>query len=125
MGEIADVIMLIVGGLMLGASALDVAKEVNAFAMGAMDAQTDDDLTEAAGHFAQAVIKGGVTLISAILLKKMPDTFKEGKPFKPNSAPTTLASCFTNPPLCRTRAWVRAWAIPRNSATLLSRARAP
>lgn len=69
-GEIVDVVLLVVGLGVLGTTALSGAKELAAFAVGVHQARTDADLDQAAAHFAQAVSILGVSLVSALLLRE-------------------------------------------------------
>ena len=69
-GEIADAVMLVVGAAFLGKSAVDVAEDLMGFVTNALGAKTESDLDKAAQHFASATIKGGITVVTAILLKR-------------------------------------------------------
>lgn len=69
-GEVADVILLVVGFTLLGTSAYDGARELIAFAQTALGATNDAAVDEAAEHFSRAVVILGITTISAILLRK-------------------------------------------------------
>jgi hypothetical protein len=69
-GEVADAILLVVGAAVLGATAVDVARDLMGFVQNALGAKSEADLDKAAAHFAQAVIKGGITVIMAILLHR-------------------------------------------------------
>src|SRR5205809_540491 len=81
-GAAADAILVVTGGLIYGAAALQIGKEFFQFASGVQTAKTDDELEAAAKHFANAVVLGGVTVLSAILFKTRPKgTFRE--PYDP------------------------------------------
>jgi len=69
-GEIADIILLIIGGLFLGKGIIDLAEELWQFANLTILGTTDREIDEAAKHFAKAVILAGVDIIGAILLRK-------------------------------------------------------
>ena len=69
-GEIADIILLIIGGLFLGKGIIDLAEELWHFANLTILGSTDREIDEAAKHFANAVILAGVDIIGAILLRK-------------------------------------------------------
>jgi hypothetical protein len=69
-GEVADLVLLLAGSVMLGKTALDVGKELLAFGSVIVQARVSNDLDTAAQHFAKAVVLAGVTTISAILLRK-------------------------------------------------------
>jgi hypothetical protein len=89
-GEVADIVLLVVGGAVMGLSAVDVAREMLAFARGANNAQDEKALDEAASHFARAVAIGGVTLIAGMLFKSRPKVFREplfGGPARVRSLP--------------------------------------
>ncbi len=69
-GEIVDVILLVVGVATIGLGVFSGASELYDFATTAINAQTEEDLNRAARHFARAVSILGITTISAILLKR-------------------------------------------------------
>jgi len=69
-GEIVDIILLVAGVVILGKAVWDLAEALWAFADRALNAKTDEDLDEAARHFARAVIIGGVDVIAALLLRR-------------------------------------------------------
>jgi hypothetical protein len=68
-GEIVDVILLLVGAVMLGPAIVDVAENLLKFGK-CIDARSEQDLQVAAKAFADATIKGGITVIMAILLRR-------------------------------------------------------
>lgn len=68
-GEVVDVILLLAGAAMLGTTAVDTAREFVAFVEGAIGAQSEADLDAAARHFAAAVLKGGLTVVMALMLR--------------------------------------------------------
>jgi hypothetical protein len=69
-GEVADLALLITGGVLLGKAAWDVGKDLTEFMTQAVGADTEDDLNEAARHFAAAIVKGGVLLAGTLLMSK-------------------------------------------------------
>jgi LysM repeat protein len=69
-GEIVDVILLLVGFATLGASAFEGAKELYAFAQHSTSARSEEELDLAAHHFARAVNILGITIIMALLMRK-------------------------------------------------------
>ena len=69
-GEIVDIILLTVGFAVLGLSVFTGGQELYKFATTAVDARTDADLQRAAQHFATAVNILGISLISALLLRR-------------------------------------------------------
>lgn len=76
-GEIADLILLIVGWAAVGGVAIEAAKKLYDFAIKTYEAKTDRELDEAADDLAQAIALLGVNTVMAILLKKNPkDTFR-------------------------------------------------
>ncbi|MFL6974041.1 MAG: hypothetical protein ACJ8F2_19205, partial [Xanthobacteraceae bacterium] len=81
-GEIADLILIVAGSVMLGATAADIAKELGGFAKYSLGAESESDLDEGAQHFANAVVKGGLNLISTILLRRFAQ--RGQKPFREN-----------------------------------------
>jgi hypothetical protein len=69
-GEIVDVIGLLVGFALLGASVLEGARSLYDFANGSVGARSEDDLKRAAQAFAHAVNVLGISAISAVLLHR-------------------------------------------------------
>jgi hypothetical protein len=69
-GEIADVALLITGGLLLGRAAWDVGSDLSEFIVKATGADSQEDLDEAAQHFAAAVLKGGPVLVGTLSFSK-------------------------------------------------------
>jgi hypothetical protein len=70
-GEVADLALLITGGILLGKAAWDVGKDLAEF-MKVVGADTQQDIDDAAQHFAAAVLKGGVLLVGTLLMSKRP-----------------------------------------------------
>ncbi|HEV2864855.1 MAG TPA: hypothetical protein VGX48_27930 [Pyrinomonadaceae bacterium] len=83
-GEIADVVLLVVGVVALGGVAVQAAEELYNFASYAVGAKREEDLDRAAKHFSEAVTLIGIQAVMAILLKKSPKVFRQGH----NNAPT-------------------------------------
>lgn len=80
-GEIVDIILLVVGVAFIGLGVFSGAEEFYNFATTAINATTDDDLNRAAQHFAKAVNILGITIITALLLKKSANSvIARGKP---------------------------------------------
>jgi len=80
-GEIVDIVLLVVGFSLLGVSVLEGAKELMAFAETALGAVDEAELDKAAEHFARAVVILGISTISAILLRKSASSvIKRGAP---------------------------------------------
>lgn len=69
-GEVADLVVLLAGAVILGKTAVDAATELIEYATGVMAARSPADLDAAAQHFAKAVILVGITTVSALLLHK-------------------------------------------------------
>lgn len=76
-GEIADVIIIIVGIVSLGPIAWKAGEELIGFAMKSVYAKTEADLDQAAKHLAEAISLVGVQVVMALLLKKAPKVFKK------------------------------------------------
>lgn len=68
-GEIIDILLLIVGGIFLGMAIFTVAKDLWSFAKGTVDAQTEADLDEAAKKLAEAIAIIGIAAFIALLAK--------------------------------------------------------
>lgn len=83
-GEVADVILIVVGVVALGGVAVQAAEELYNFGSTAINAKNEQDLDRAAKHFSEAVSLIGIQAVMAILLKKSPrvlnKTFRN-KPF--------------------------------------------
>lgn len=76
-GEIADIILLVVGWVAVGGVALEAGKKLYDFAIKTNNACNETDLDLAAQDLADAITLIGVNTVLAILLKKKPsDTFK-------------------------------------------------
>ena len=75
-GEIVDVLLLVVGAFAIGWSIGDVGKDLFRFADCTINARTDADLDRAAEAFAHAVVLAGVTVIMAILLRRSVKTIQ-------------------------------------------------
>ena len=62
-GALIDVVLVVVGVAAFGQVAVDVAASLVKFARKTLRAETEDDIDEAAKHFAHAVTIGGITLV--------------------------------------------------------------
>ena len=71
-GEIADVVLLIVGYVALGGVAVEAGKELFEFGKLTISAASEADLDQAAGHLAKAITLIGVQTVLALLMKKKP-----------------------------------------------------
>jgi hypothetical protein len=69
-GEVVDVGLLLVGAFFIGWSMKDVVANLVTFGVKTINAQSEQDLDEAARAFASAVITGGITAVMAILLRR-------------------------------------------------------
>lgn len=69
-GEIVDVILLVIGFAFLGAGVWTGAQQLYDFATSAIHAHSDADLDRAAHHFASAVSILGITVVTALLLRR-------------------------------------------------------
>jgi hypothetical protein len=69
-GEVVDILLLVVGAFTIGWSVGDVGELLYTFADKTVNAKTDADLTTAAHAFSRAVVLAGVTTILALLLRK-------------------------------------------------------
>src|SRR5262249_37001712 len=68
-GEIVDVALLLVGAAMIGPAVVDVGENLTKFG-NCINAQARSDLETAAKAFAEAAVKGGLTVIMAVLLRR-------------------------------------------------------
>ena len=75
-GEIVDVILLVVGAAFLGMAAWDAARELTLFATSALDARTSADLDRSAHHFARAVSIIGINAVMAVLFRRTAKTVR-------------------------------------------------
>lgn len=78
-GWVVDIGMVGLGVVALGAEALSVMRELHAFGMGVIEAQSEVDLIKAGRHLSKAVAIIGVDVVMAILLKKAVIKVKEVK----------------------------------------------
>ncbi|HEX4810609.1 MAG TPA: hypothetical protein VH325_16855 [Bryobacteraceae bacterium] len=69
-GEIVDVLLLVVGAFAIGWSIGDVATDLYNFADLTINAKSENDLDKAAQAFSHAVVLAGITVIMAILLRR-------------------------------------------------------
>lgn len=86
-GEVADVILLVVGWAAIGAGAWSGGKELVDFAVKTAKANNDADLDEAADHLAKAITILGVQTVLALLMKKPAGALKDeyfGRSFSPS-----------------------------------------
>jgi hypothetical protein len=77
-GEVVDVVMLGWGVWTLGTEALNVAKDLYQFITTAARAQNDEDIDQAADHFAGAIAVIGIDGLAAILAHKAFRTLEGG-----------------------------------------------
>src|SRR5439155_20931776 len=71
-GEIVDVLLLLVGAFTIGWSITDVAKDVYTFAEKTVNARSEADLERASQCFRHAVVLAGITVIMALRLRPSP-----------------------------------------------------
>ena len=76
-GEIADIVLLIVGYVALGGVAVEAGKHIVDFIKITLRASSEAELDGAASHLARAITLIGIQAVLAVLLKKKPSgTFK-------------------------------------------------
>ncbi|KAA3511794.1 hypothetical protein G6L63_12140 [Agrobacterium vitis] len=91
-GEIADVILLAAGWLMIGAAAMQGGEKLLDFAVGTQAAKTTADLDKAAKDLADAITILGVDVVLGLLLKGKPKgTFKSVQGTMPSYSQFTRA----------------------------------
>jgi hypothetical protein len=69
-GEVVDVLLLIVGAFTIGWSISDVAKDIYTFTEKTVNARSEADLEAASKAFSHAVVLAGITVIMALLLRR-------------------------------------------------------
>lgn len=69
-GEIVDVLLLVVGAFAIGWSIGDVAKDIFTFGDLTINARSEADLEKASQAFSHAIVLAGITVIMAILLRR-------------------------------------------------------
>lgn len=84
--EIGDV-LLILGGLALGAAAYQAGGHLYSFAVKCVDGKTNKDLDESAHHLSEAIALVGVQLVMALLLAKAPKVFQDRAGINLNQLP--------------------------------------
>jgi len=76
-GEIADIILLVVGWAAVGGVAVEAGSKLCDFATKTYNAHDEADLDDAASDLAQAITLIGINTVMALMLKKGPrDTFR-------------------------------------------------
>ena len=101
-GEIVDIILLVVGVFAIGMAVFDGVEHLYDFASIALNAQSEKDLDKAAEHFAEAVAILGIQAVLAVLFRGAPKTFKGGR-IKAGPAPKFTKGAKSKPPLKSTR----------------------
>lgn len=76
-GEIIDVILIIVGAITLGPIAVKAAEHLYYFASKSLYAKNETDINQAAKHLADAISLIGVQVVMALLLKKAPKVLNQ------------------------------------------------
>jgi hypothetical protein len=76
-GEIADVVLLTVGVVLLGTAVAQVAEHLMAFAKGATNARNEHELEVAGHHLARAVAIVGINVTLAVLLHSAGKAFRK------------------------------------------------
>ena len=66
-GELIDAILLVIGAFTIGMSALEAARDIHDFVVGAMSARNSLDIEDASEHLAKAIALIGVTIVQAVL----------------------------------------------------------
>src|SRR5262245_16050012 len=69
-GEVVDVILLVVGAFVIGWSIGDVVKDLYTFTERTMNANSEADLEAAAKALSHAIVLAGITVVMALLLRK-------------------------------------------------------
>lgn len=90
-GEAADVVLLVGGGIVLGADVISVLNQYGGFINKAINAKTESDLDLAAKDFAQATSTLGVTLLQVLITRQAGKSIKSQIP-PPNSAPQLVVA---------------------------------
>ena len=80
-GEIVDVIVIVLGIISLGPIAYVAAEHLINFATKSISADKTEDLDEAAKHISEAIALLGVQVVLELLLKKAPKVLKENPSF--------------------------------------------
>jgi hypothetical protein len=78
-GEIVDIIILVVGVFAIGFSIFSGLDHLYEFASGAYKATSEQDLNVAADHLAKAIAILGITAVLAVLFRGKPATGRGGK----------------------------------------------
>jgi len=69
-GEVVDVLLLVVGAFTIGWSIGDVVSDLYTFAERTINARSDADLDAAAKAFSHAIVLAGITVVMAVLLRR-------------------------------------------------------
>lgn len=89
-GEVVDVILIIVGVISLGPIAWKAGGHLIDYATTAVNAKNEEDLNIAARHLSEAIALIGVQVVMALLLKKAPKAFREPRNQMGSKLSTTL-----------------------------------
>ena len=94
-GEIADILILLVGGAFLGKSMIDVAQDIEQFLTLSINATSDADLDRAGEYFARAVAVVGINVIVAVIMHKTSTSLRTR--MSKTVEPQTRARLFNKP----------------------------
>lgn len=100
-GEIIDVVLLIVGFVSIGPVAWRAGEYLISFAIGTTKAKKEEDLDEAAKHLSEAVAMLGVQVVMALLLKKAPKVLNEARNSLKSSATPLTIKTVGEPPITK------------------------
>jgi hypothetical protein len=78
-GEVIDIILVVVGAFAIGLAVFDGVDHLFEFASGALNAKSEDDLEKASKHFAEAVAILGIQAVLAVLFRNRPASYKGGR----------------------------------------------
>jgi hypothetical protein len=99
-GEVVDVIILIIGVITIGPIIYQAVIELIEFAAKSIWAKSESDLDQAAAHFAKAVSLIGIQIVMALLLKKAPKVLREPRnQMGPNLAKPYTMKTIGEPPI--------------------------
>jgi hypothetical protein len=102
-GEIIDIILVVVGVFAIGLAVFDGVDHLFKLAEGAINAGSEADLDKAGQHFAEAVAILGIQAVMAVLFRNRPASYKGG-PANVGPQPVQPGGLVARPGLTSTRA---------------------
>jgi hypothetical protein len=115
--EIADAVLLAVGGVFLGLAAFQAGEHLASFAIKCVGGRTEKDLDESAHHLSEAIALIGVQTVMALLLAKATKVLRESKSkMYIDATPYTMKNIGT-PPITKGKLFYEPEIVPTDNLT--------